>query len=127
MNWKSAVSYSVLGISFGVLAYIIKSWAMFDEICNLSVPYLCSVIGICLLLVGTHCLLFDSEVRLLPLKPTISLFILISLLCSGSVVWDGAYRDKTWSDISFNLANIFDFTVIYALFLFLPRIAKPKI
>lgn len=85
MTWKSAVSYSVLGISFGVLAYITKSWAMFDEICNLSIPYLCSLIGICLLLVGMHCLLFDSEVRLLPLKPSIILFVLISLLCNVAV------------------------------------------
>ncbi len=126
MNWRSAVSYSVLGISFGVLAYITKSWAMFDDICNLSIPYLCSLIGICLLLVGVHCLLFDSDVKSLPLKLTIILFILISLLCSGAVIWDGAYRDKNYSEISFNLANTFDFTLLYAFFLFLPRLAKPK-
>lgn len=125
MNWKSAISYSALGISFGVVAQITKSYAMLDEICNLSVPYLCILIGICLLLVGMHCLLFDSSVRLLPLKPTIILFILISVLCNGSVAWDGAFRDKTSSEIFFNLANTFDFTIIYAFLLFLPRLGKP--
>ena len=126
MNWKSAISYSALGISFGVLAYITKSYAMLDEICNLSVPYLCTVIGISLLLVGMHCVLFDSSVRSLPLKPTIILFVLISICCSVAVVWDGAFRGKTWSDIIFNVANTGELTLIYAALLFLPRLAQSK-
>ena len=122
MNWKSALSYSALGISFGVLGQITKRYAMLDELCNLSVPYFCTVIGIALLLVGTHCALFDSSVRSLPLKPTIILFVILALSCNAAIIWDGAARDRTCSDILFNLANTGELTLLYAAFLFLPRL-----
>ena len=127
MNWKSALSYSALGISFGVLAQITKQYAMLDEICSLSVPYFCTIVGIALLLVGIHCVLFNSSVRSLPLKRTITLFVLVSLLFNTDIIWDGAFRGKSWSDIMFNLANTGELTLLYAAFLFLPRIAQPKV
>ncbi len=127
MNWKSALSYSALGISFGVLAQITKQYAMLDQLCNLSVPYFCTIIGIALLLVGVHCVLFNSPVQSLPLKPTIILFVLLSLSVNGAIAWDGAFRGKAWSDILFNLANTGELTLLYAAFLFLPRFAQPNI
>ena len=126
MNWKSALSYSALGISFGVLGQITKRNAMLDQLCNLSVPYFSTIVGIVLLIVGLHCVLFDSPVRSLPLKPTILLFILLSVSINGAIVWDGIFRDRTWSDILFNLANTGELTLLYAAFLFLPRIAQPS-
>jgi hypothetical protein len=126
MNWKSALSYSALGISFGVVAVITKSYSMLDCLCNLSVPYFCTVVGIALLLVGLHCLLFNASVASLPLRPTVFLFVLLSVSVNGSIVWDGLFRDNTWSDILFNLANTGELTLLYAALLFLPRIAQPK-
>ena len=127
MNLKSGFSYSALGISFGVLAQITKRYAMLDELCNVTVPYFCTIVGIALLFVGMHCVLFNSPVRFLPLKPTIALFVLVSLLCNADIIWDGAFRAKTRADILFNLANTGELTLLYAAFLFLPRFAKPNV
>jgi hypothetical protein len=121
MNWKSALSYLALGLSFGVLAQITKRYAMLDEVRNF-----CTIVGVALLLVGMHCVLFDSPVRFLPLTRNILLFALLSLSLNGAIVWNGAFWGQTWSEIVFKLANTGELTLLYAAFLLLPRIAQPK-
>mgnify|MGYP000891472296 FL=1 len=121
MNWKPAVAHAAIALSFGALAVATKQYAMMDELCNLSVPYLCTLFGIALLLVGAHCALFGCSVRALPFRPNMVLFVLVALALNCTVVWDGAFRERTWADILFNMANTSELTLFYAAFLFVPR------
>ena len=122
MNWKYSVPYAILGLALAILAVIIKSWAMLDEIANLSFPYLCSIIGLAVILLGVHCLVFDSPPSRLRLLPNLILFLIVAGSSIGDVIWDGIFQSFPTGDIVENVVgDSVGFIMIYAAVLFLPR------
>ena len=126
MGWKRAASFSLVAVSLGLLAVVIKAYLMFDAIANLSFSYLCTLIAISLALVALHCVLFDAPPSELRLLPNLILFLIISGASSIDVVWDGMARSFSGAEIWFNLANSAEFVLFYAVLLFLPRFFRGR-
>jgi len=123
VNWKYSVPYAILGLALAILAVIIKTYAMLDEIANLSFPYLCSLIGIAVILLGVHCLVFDSSPSRLRLLPNLILFAIVAGASVVDVVWDGAFKGFAGGAITDNVSNSLEFVLIYAAVLLLPRLS----
>ncbi len=122
MKWQYSVPYAILGLALAILAVIIKRYAMLDVIANLSFPYLCSLIGLAVVLLGVHCLVFDSPPARLKLLPNLILFLIFAVASIVDVIWDGILNSFPTGEIVENaVGNSVEFVVIYAAVLFLPR------
>jgi hypothetical protein len=113
-----------LGVSLVSVGILIKKYPLLDPLANISFPHLAGVLGLAVLVVGVHCLLFASLPRDLPLLPNLTLFGIIAGAANINIVWYGlvgGYSVNVLDDIGLNLSNSLEFSVYYAAFLFLPR------
>lgn len=121
MNKIQTLSFAAFGVSLIVVGILVKSHPLLDSLANISFPYLAGMLGLAVLVVGIHCLLFASPIRELPLLPNVVLFAIIAGASNVNIVWDGVLGSYTKDDIWLNLSNSLEFTIYYAAFLFLPR------
>ena len=78
MNKIQSLSFAALGLSLIVVGILVKSYPLLDRLANIEFAYLAVMLGLAVLVVGIHCLLFASPVRELPLLPNLILFVLIA-------------------------------------------------
>ena len=121
MSKATSLGFAALGISLVAAGILIKRHSLFDPIANISFPYHAGILGFAVLVVGLHCVLFDSLPRDLPLRPNVVLFVLIAVAANANIVWDGIVSDFSDDDIWWNLCDSLEFSFNYAAFLFLPR------
>ena len=121
MNRMQPLSFAVCGVSLVVVGILAKSFPLLDQLANISFPYLAGMLGLVVLVVGIHCLVFASSVRNLPLWPNLILFAIIAGAANINIVWDGIVIGYTKEDIWLNVGNSLEFSLYYATFLFLPR------
>ena len=123
MRTEKFVAFPLIasGMLLVVAGAVCKHYALFDEIANLSLPYLFGMLGVSALVVGAQCALFGCTVRQLPILPNTLLFLVVAAAANINVLWDGVAFEYERSRVLLNLADSVEFTVYYALFLFLPR------
>lgn len=129
MNGQVAVRSIVitaLGVSLVGVGIALRQYPLLDQIANISFSYLAGIVGLAILVVGVHCILFGSTISELPLLPNFFLFIVIGGAANVNIVWDGIVIGAERSDIWLNLSNSLEFTVYYAAFLFLPRLGRKR-
>ena len=124
MNRSQSLSFAVLGVSLIGVGILVKSHPLLDTVANISFPYLAGMLGLAVLVVGIHCLIFASSIRELPLLLNLILFILIAGASNVDIVWDGVVFGYTKEDIWLSLSNSLAFSFYYAAFLFLPRCGR---
>ena len=124
MGKTRPLSFAALGASLVLAGILVKSRPLLDPLANISFPYLAGMLGLAVLVVGIHCLLFASPVRELPLLPNILLFVLIAGASNVNIVWDGVVLGFSREDIWLSLSNSLEFSLYYAAFLFLPRCGR---
>lgn len=121
MNQSAPLSFAGLGVSLVAVGVLIKKYPLLGPLANISFAYLAGILGLAVLVVGVHCMLFASLPRELPLLPNLVLFVLVAGAANVNVVWDGIVIGFPKNDIWLNLSNSLEFSLYYAAFLFLPK------
>lgn len=121
-----SIAITALGVSLVGVGIALKQYPLLDPIANISFPYLAGIVGLAILVVGVHCILFGSTIPELPLLPNFLLFIVLGGAANVDIVWDGIVIGAERKDIWLNLGNSLEFTVYYAAFLFLPRLGRKR-
>ena len=121
MNKFTSLSFAGLGVSLVAVGILLRKYPLLDPLANISFRYLAGILGVAVLVVGVHCMLFASLPRELPLLPNLALFVLVAGAANINIVWDGIVMGFPKSDIWLNLSNSLEFSLYYAAFLFLPK------
>ncbi len=121
MNQFQALSFAAVGVSLVAVGILLESYPLFDPLANIESAYLAGMLGLAVLVVGIHCLLFASTVRELPLLPSVVLFVIIAGASNVNIVWDKVVHGFSEEDMWLGLSNSLEFSIYYAAFLFLPR------
>ena len=121
MNKTTPLTFAALGLTLVFVGILLERVPLLDEIANISFPYLAGMLGLAVLVVGIHCILFGVGPSKLPLVPNLILFFIIAGAANVNIVWDGVALGKSEADIWLNLSNSLEFALYYAVFLFLPR------